>query len=141
MKYRIHQITRKGERWISTVAFEGDLRHAHQNVIAGWLHGEPRWAAKDAGGFLFGVDGEGKALAESPDPLAVIERMGIAVRIRSYQKWWSVEHAPLFADGVIGEDEWGLFESGPGTKTSVYLSEAEAVTFLQDLINGRRDAP
>lgn len=68
LRYRIHQILPEveGGPWVSEV-FDGDTRHAAQNVIAGWLAGQPRWAVEEGTyRFLYGLDGKGKEIREAP---------------------------------------------------------------------------
>lgn len=66
-RYRIHEITPDGP-WVSE-SFEGDERHAAQNVIAGFLNGRPRWAVEEGTyRFLHGLDAKGKPMKEPPTP-------------------------------------------------------------------------
>lgn len=60
-EFRVCQVQRDGTYWISDAVFIGDMRAVRQNVVAGWLAGEARWAETASGGmFLFGLDRSGK---------------------------------------------------------------------------------
>lgn len=62
-RYRLLQRLKDGSLWRSSEVFEGDSRQLRQNVIAGFLSGEPRWAESEdnPGFFLFGLDRRGNA--------------------------------------------------------------------------------
>lgn len=60
MRYYIEQRLPDGSFWRSPESFEGDTRHAAQNVIAGWLSGQPRRAVREDGVEITAVDGQGR---------------------------------------------------------------------------------
>lgn len=67
MRYLLKQVQKDGTLWVSPEAFEGDERHAHQNVAAGYISGEPRWAEELDGSFLFGMGAHGEPLYRAPN--------------------------------------------------------------------------
>lgn len=61
--YVIKQETSK-EIWTSSETFEAnDLREVEQNIRAGWLMGEARWAEGTDGSFIFGLSANGVPVA------------------------------------------------------------------------------
>lgn len=66
MKYVLKQILEDGNLWVSSEVFEGEPRAIRQAVIAGWLHGQPRWAEDERGGFLYGLDNRGNEIRLAP---------------------------------------------------------------------------
>ena len=62
-RYILRQVSRQGELWVSPECFYAPtLQHVRQAVVAGYLHGEPRWAETvDSGMFLYGIDARGKS--------------------------------------------------------------------------------
>ena len=67
IRYTLHQWCRDGERWISPESFLAEgLVQVRQAVIAGYLHGEPRWAEDETGAVIFGLDARGLATMGVP---------------------------------------------------------------------------
>lgn len=62
MTYVIKQLLKSGELWTSE-PFEGDERHAAQNVTAGYISGEPRWAEDVSGHCIYKLDANGKPVS------------------------------------------------------------------------------
>lgn len=74
MPYRfvVKQRLPNGTVWTSPEVFEGEIRHVRQNVIAGFLNGQARWAETAPGtdnpGFLlYGLNRFGKESNGDPD--------------------------------------------------------------------------
>jgi len=68
MYYYLHQILTNGDRWTSEPIF-GDSRQAAQNVLAGFIMGQPRWAVRAGdGALLYGLDARGTMLTRVPTP-------------------------------------------------------------------------
>lgn len=74
MGYRfvIKQRLTDGTVWTSPEVFEGEIRHVRQNVIAGFLNGQARWAETSPDSenpyfFLFGLNRFGKESSGDPD--------------------------------------------------------------------------
>jgi hypothetical protein len=66
MKYILKQRLKDGAIWTSPVTFEHEPGQIPQVVIAGFLLGEPRWAERPDGTFLYGLDAKGKGLERAP---------------------------------------------------------------------------
>lgn len=62
IRYELHQRCKDGLTWHSSVTFEAQsMRHVRQAVVAGFIHGEPRWATNaDTGETVFGLGSDGK---------------------------------------------------------------------------------
>ena len=66
IRYVLKQITPDG-LWVSPDVFSAETpRHVAQNVIAGMLWGQPRWAETSDGRFLYGLDAKGKEMRAAP---------------------------------------------------------------------------
>lgn len=64
IKFRIQQLLPGGEKWTSDAVFEGEYRAAVQNVIAGFLGGQPRAAIEEGTGrVVYALDAKGQATA------------------------------------------------------------------------------
>ena len=59
-RYWLEQDLLEGGTWRSETSFEGDDRQARQDVINGFVNGEPRRAVREDGSVIYALDAKGR---------------------------------------------------------------------------------
>lgn len=77
IKYRLHQQLKDGTTWTSCEAYEREYRHAVQDVLVGFIPGEPRAAIEEGTGrVVYALDATGQPTAAAVKLFSTIELAG-----------------------------------------------------------------